>query len=335
MLKKNSGNKRKKVISGDKPVIVGLGDPVVDVYISPNYIPKAGEKVNANYLGNLAGGTVSNTVSAMSVMGGISYLIGEVGDDDKGKLAVEDLKDLGVRVDRIKLNPERTTAWTIVVISDQGERTIFIIKEENGTQDSEKYFGIDKPTNKKLLDEDDLEVIKKADYLYFGYVDQEVLNWVVPFARENGTLVTIDLEPPTLELLDKPWDYLKIADILFLDNDAYSWLSSYTNLYGEELLERIGEAGPCYVVLTRGAKGSLLYTDGEKFQSTGFKVTPRDTTGAGDCYHAAFLYALYQGFSEEEILHFANAAGALAVTKIGPRGGFPTANEVRGFLSNY
>ena len=67
----------------------------------------------------------------------------------------------------------------------------------------------------------------------------------------------------------------------------------------------------------------------------GFEVPEIDPTGAGDCFNAAFLTALSYGWPLEKVARFANAAGALAVTKQGPMEGAPTQTEIEVFIENH
>ena len=63
-----------------------------------------------------------------------------------------------------------------------------------------------------------------------------------------------------------------------------------------------------------------------------FGVTEIDPTGVGDCFSAAFIAGLEAGWSLEKVGRFANAAGALAVTKLGPMEGAPTFQQVEKFI---
>ena len=61
-------------------------------------------------------------------------------------------------------------------------------------------------------------------------------------------------------------------------------------------------------------------------------MTPRDTTGAGDVFHAAFVWGLLEGLEIEALLRAANAAAALSARALGAQGGLPTRNELEAFL---
>jgi sugar/nucleoside kinase (ribokinase family) len=85
--------------------------------------------------------------------------------------------------------------------------------------------------------------------------------------------------------------------------------------------------GEKILVYKRGALGCSVYAGGKRLDVPGFQVQEVDPTGAGDCFNAAFLVGLEQGWPLEQAARFACAAGALAVTKQGPMEGAPTKDE--------
>jgi sugar/nucleoside kinase (ribokinase family) len=89
------------------------------------------------------------------------------------------------------------------------------------------------------------------------------------------------------------------------------------------------------VVLKMGAAGCRIYQGGETISVPGFKVEELDPTGAGDSFGAGFSVALLEGMDLRQAGRFANAVGALAVTKLGPMEGAPTRQEVEEFLRRH
>jgi sugar/nucleoside kinase (ribokinase family) len=87
------------------------------------------------------------------------------------------------------------------------------------------------------------------------------------------------------------------------------------------------------VVLKQGARGCRIFSGDRDVQVPGFSVDEVDPTGAGDSFCAGFTTALLEGMTLEEAGRFANAVGALAVTKKGPMEGAPTREEVYRLLA--
>jgi len=88
------------------------------------------------------------------------------------------------------------------------------------------------------------------------------------------------------------------------------------------------------VALKRGAAGCSLFAGGERIDVGGISVEEVDPTGAGDCFNAACVLGLDAGWPMARVARFACAAGALAVTKMGPVEGAPTRAEVEALLGD-
>lgn len=86
------------------------------------------------------------------------------------------------------------------------------------------------------------------------------------------------------------------------------------------------------VIMTLGSKGVAYAEKGQVYNVPGFKVTPVDTTGAGDTFNGAFAVARANGKSLQDSINFANAAAALSVQKLGAQGGMPYLKEVEEML---
>jgi len=92
-------------------------------------------------------------------------------------------------------------------------------------------------------------------------------------------------------------------------------------------------AGGKIVVLKQGPRGCRIFADGLDAEVAGLSVPEVDPTGAGDSFCAGFTVALLDGLELPAAGRFANAVGALAVTKKGPMEGAPTRQEVQALLA--
>ena len=82
------------------------------------------------------------------------------------------------------------------------------------------------------------------------------------------------------------------------------------------------------IIITLEEKG-CMYRDENKIKlMPSIKVKEKDTTGAGDIFHGAFVYALANNFDLEKALKYSNIAGCLSVTKMGTGDATPTLKEV-------
>jgi sugar/nucleoside kinase (ribokinase family) len=100
------------------------------------------------------------------------------------------------------------------------------------------------------------------------------------------------------------------------------------------IARRLRRLGAKTVIVKLGAAGCFVESPEGAFTSPGFVVQPVDTTGAGDCFAAAFVAAICRGDSLAEAARFANAAGALATLRMGGADSAPTRARVLEFLSS-
>jgi sugar/nucleoside kinase (ribokinase family) len=96
----------------------------------------------------------------------------------------------------------------------------------------------------------------------------------------------------------------------------------------ERALRAIRRPHHSMVCVTLGARGAILLERDTMHHEPGIHVKTVDTTGAGDVFRGAFIYALLRGDAPRDILRFANAAAALSCTKVGAMSSAPTVAEV-------
>jgi len=83
------------------------------------------------------------------------------------------------------------------------------------------------------------------------------------------------------------------------------------------------------VGVTLGSAGALIAAGGRPFAVDGHAVAAVDTTGAGDLFHAGFIWAMLAGLELETAVRLANAAAALQCTRLGGRHAIPTIAAAR------
>jgi len=80
--------------------------------------------------------------------------------------------------------------------------------------------------------------------------------------------------------------------------------------------------------VTLGAEGVAGFDGRDFVHARGIRVEAADTTGAGDVFHAGFLFALLAGKPFPEILSFSNTAAGLSCRRPGGRAGIPSLDEI-------
>src|SRR5205807_8080692 len=102
------------------------------------------------------------------------------------------------------------------------------------------------------------------------------------------------------------------------------------------LVETKARYGSPIVGATLGARGAIVYCEGQFIESPAFEVPGgcRDTTGAGDAFHAGFIYGMLRGEDLETCMRYGNAVAALKCRGLGARTALPTASELKDFLGS-
>jgi ribokinase/sulfofructose kinase len=295
--------------------IIAAGGVDVDFVMQVDRLPGHGEKVLGKFVGRLPGGTVANFACAASQLGSRVASLSTVGPDEDGQQVIDGFKAFGVSTEHVLVRSDVNTHFTVILIEPSGERSIVVV-----------------PMFSEAYDEAYLEkVISQGRAFYTMPNNAELFTQMSHAARRHAVEVMIDVEStigadrPTLERI------LRGVDIASFNEAGLVAIS------GEEPTvagaRRLLAFGPHTVVVTLGKHGALAVTATEAAQVPGWKVTVRDTTGAGDTFNAAFLTTTLRGMPLAERLAFANATAALATTGIGPRGKLPTTDEVEQFMA--
>ena len=119
---------------------------------------------------------------------------------------------------------------------------------------------------------------------------------------------------------------LRQCDIFFPNEREGGWIASA--LEPHEILRRLREKGLKGVGLKLGGKGAALLWRSRQFLADPFPVETVDTTGAGDCFNAGFIFAWLRGYSPQRCLEIANICGALSTRALGGLEAFPTLAEL-------
>lgn len=172
--------------------------------------------------------------------------------------------------------------------------------------------------------------MQQTRYMYTMPSNEAVFIPMAQLAREHGAEVMVDIEPDICSNREKLERLLPHVDIASFNQFGFAAAAGHDPSVAAA--RSLLDYGPHTVIVTSGSKGSLAVTKNHQAEVAGFDVAVADTTGAGDTFHAAFLKATTEEMALAARLRFANAAAALSVTEIGPRGKLPTVDEVEGFI---
>lgn len=294
--------------------VLAIGGIDADLVLTVPRLPSHDEKVLGTSQGWLAGGPAANLACAASRLGLRVNSFSNVGDDERGRIVIEGFEACGVDTSLIQVHKGREIHFTVILIDPTGEKAIVVVPAFRDE------FPLDVAA----------EVFPKTSFMVMMPQDQEQFLALAALAQEHGTQVLIDVETTVGADRDTLAHILTRTDVASFNKDGFEAATGAPPSVdsARELLAY----GPHTVVVTRGAAGSLAVTRDEEAEHAGYAVTAVDTTGAGDTFNAAFIAATLRKVPLAERLRFANAAAALSVTAMGPRGRLPTWDEVETFL---
>ena len=288
--------------------VASLGIIVADVIARPvDTMPEPGKVVLVKDTAVHLGGLAAATSRVIAKLGGNVALIGKVGTDRFGDFVLDILRGSGVNTAGVKRDAETKTSVTLVAVSTDGERSFLHYAGASGTV---------------WEDDVDFDIVRKARILHYGgtflmeQLDGEPMVRVFERARSLGKVTSLDTawdgKGRWLKLIEPYLGYLDIIHASLEEARAITGADE-----PEDIAEFLQSYGIKTVVIKMGADGCYIRGEDEAHRIEGLEVDVVDTTGAGDAFVGGFLYGVSKDWSLLECGQFANAVGALTVTKMG------------------
>lgn len=290
---------------------VGVGGLAYDMVLRVDNLPIADEKYPARLIGKLSGGFIANATCAAGRLGLKTGYIGWIGDDSEGTMLEHDFDAWNVKSSGLVRVPGVVTPFTVVITDVKGRRAILL--------PSSPLYQLDF-TSEQLAIAAQARVIMTfpRDLTWFGQLRRAT--------RESGGLIALDIENVVPMQGEELRQVIRLTEIVFLKRSSMmkigSWSLREMVSPGQWLIQTSGHAG---------AHG-IEYGMDEPVYEPGRTVDVVDSTGAGDCFHAALIAARLDGATLREALTFANAASSIKVQHFGARGGLPTRAEIEALL---
>jgi len=278
-----------------------------------------GETIIGTGFHTAAGGKGANQAVAAAKLGAEVYFIARIGQDMFGDQSIENFRRVGVDVSAIVRDEERPSGVALIFVDDRGENMIVV---EPGS-------------NMALSPEDVREGLQRQPrpdiILTQLETPLDTVRYVMEYARREG-IPTILNPAPAREL-----DDALLAHVSYLTpNETEAEILTGLSVKDEESAAQAGRhllhRGVGHVIVTLGRRGALwVHAEGEELIPT-WEVEAVDTTAAGDAFNGALAVALAEGKPLLEAIRFANAAGALSVTRLGAQPSMPGLKEVEALL---
>jgi sulfofructose kinase len=296
---------------------VGFGLNAVDhLIVVPEY-PAFDTKVRFTEYEKSAGGQTASTMVSLQRLGLKTAYAGRFGSDEDGRFGLRAIEYDGVNLDFAETIESAANQVAFIIIDARsGERTIIWDRDERLSY---------RP------DEAPLELASRGRVLHIDAHDPPACVVMAEAARAAETIITADID----NIYEGLPELLPLIDVLI---SSAEFPHRVTGISDERasLVEMKARYGCAIVGATLGARGALIYCDGQFIESPAFEVPEgcRDTTGAGDAFHAGFIYGMLNDEDLETCMKLGNAVAALKCRSLGGRSALPTGDELREFLGN-
>jgi len=280
------------------------------------------------FLGPYPSGAPAIFIDTVARLGHKAGIIGGVGNDGFGKCCLTRLEKDGVDTRLVRRVDGGSTAVAFVAYDDTGDRSfIFHIGNTPGTE--------------ALCPKPD-EINDPAFFHIMGcslMADESFCNEIIKGAQmfhELGARISFDpnIRPELLGgrgIAELVAPIMVNCSVLMPGHGELLALTGATHIEGAvELL--FNNPGLEIIAVKLGADGCRVFTRKEDFSLGVYPITPKDPTGAGDCFDAAFLCGIIDGLPLRTVAKQASAAAALNTAAFGPMEGNISLDNIRNLM---
>lgn len=298
-----------------------IGAAIIDILAGPvsEKVFKAGSMAMQETHMSFGGDALNESV-ALSRMGKQVELISKVGNDEAGRRVLDYIKENNICTDKITVEDGLTTGMNIVLVDDKGER-YFLTNPQSSLR---------KLSSKDILPyvDDMADIVSFASIFVSPLLDIDAMENIFRRIKSKpGRILAADVTKAKHgERLEDLKKILCYVDYIFPNQEEIALLTGETDPYINARL--LVEAGVSCAVVKCGTKGCIIQTKDILYEIPTYPVEHVvDTTGAGDCFAAGFIYALSEGMSLPECGRLACAVASCTIESVGATDGIKSIDE--------
>ena len=286
-----------------------VGSANIDLTTFADRFPNAGETIFGQRFDLGFGGKGANQAVAGRLCGADVFMVARVGSDLFGPATIENFKKLGIDTTHVKQVEGWSSGVAPIFVEPNGQNRILVVK---GANDALKPADVDAAA----------EMLKSTDCIVLQFeIPLETVYYTVAFARKHGIRCILNPAP------GQPVDMGALAGLdYFVPNESEA--ESITGIAvrnvddARKCANKLLNEGIHRVIITLGAKGSLLASRAASEHVPAFAVKSVDSTGAGDAFIGSFAVFLAEGVPEPEAVRRANLYAGLSTTGVGTQKSF-------------
>lgn len=291
------------------PRVAVIGSANTDLTTFADAFPRAGETIFGKSFDLGFGGKGANQAIAARLCGAEVVMVARVGNDLFGEATVKNFSEFGVDTTHVRIVPGVSTGVAPIFVDPSGQNRIIVVK---GANDHLVPADVDAAA----------DVLRTVDTLILQFeIPLETVYHAVRFAKQNGIRCIVNPAPA----LQADWAKLTEADY-FIPNETEAELITHRPVASldeaRECAAFLVERGFRKVVLTLGARGSLIASVGQSTHAPAYPVKSVDSTGAGDAFIGSLATFLAEEIPEPEAVARANLYAGLSTTRVGTQKSF-------------
>jgi len=299
--------------------VLVVGDLFLDLVMSGfKSWPGPGEESFANRFHKEVGGGAAITACGLSKLGLETGILGAVGSED-GKWMLDQLRARGVDTSKIRVTPAEPTAFTVSV-STALDRTFLT------------YNGANRELPALAGDLIGIAADYQVRHIHLAHA-MELANLQASFKaiKDHGWSLSLDVGwHPEWYADARAVNAMRLVDIFFPNEREAEAMTGETE--PRRMLDAFQRMGLHRVALKLGQDGAALLWDGQIGLRKPEKIDALDTTGAGDCFDAGFLYAWLNRMEPALCLKAGATCGEMSTRALGGIAGFPSKEELETIL---
>jgi ribokinase len=299
--------------------ILVIGSFMMDLVVRTPRAPQNGETIIGKSFSRFPGGKGANQAVAASRLGGNVVMAGKVGMDEFGRDALAVLSAEKINTQYMLQDREKATGVGFITLEESGNNRIIVVPGAN--------------LNFKVSDLDNIKnLIKESQLLVLQLeMDLEMIEQAVSYAASFNVPVLLNSAPA-----QKLSDSLLRKITYLTPNETEAEILTGVKIISVEDAEAAAKVllskGVKNVIITLAEKGSLVVNESGTWHVPSYPVDPIDSVAAGDAFNGALAVGISEGKLLVDVVKFANAVGAMTVTKEGAIPSLPHYQEVIEFM---
>lgn len=303
------------------PLVTVVGSLNTDLAVRAPKLPERGETVLGGSFAVFPGGKGANQAVAAARLGASVVMVGRVGDDAFGGQLREGLAQEGIDVTHVRATEGTASGVALITVDPAGHNTIVVAS------------GANMRLTTADVDAAGAAIAGSQILLLQLEVPADVVAHAAALAKRSGCRVVLDPAPapPSGSLPGDLYRNLYVINPNEVEARTLTGIEVTDDQGASAVARRLLELGCQAAVIKRGAQGAFLATDAARETVPGIPVRAADSTAAGDAFAGALAVALAEGRELTGAVRFANAVGALSVTRMGAQPSMPRREELEAF----